>query len=143
MKYFLIISTIAALVACSEIDSNMPSRVKSVDLIILSRANALLASESNWDANTNKQCNSSGKLTLFCALEKSSYDVLGTYAQNNLAIESVRFAINKNFNHRWSEDQLTDFNNHPETTFNDVKFIIADAEKVMKNKFIRQMEGLF
>jgi hypothetical protein len=50
------------------------------------------------------------------------------------ALQEIRFVIEDNYKNRWSVHRLADFNAHPDTTFNDVKLVIAKAVGTVKSK---------
>ena len=107
-------------------DRDQPVSVN--DLEILDRANALLASESDWNRRDTRECPPDAQsLSLFCALQKASIEVLGTYDHRRAALQEVRFAVEDATRGREFEHRLMDFNNLPETTFGDIKAILAAA----------------
>jgi hypothetical protein len=70
--------------------------------------------------------------SLFCALQKASIDVLGTYDHRRAALQEVRFAVEDATKGREFEHRLMDYNNLPETQFSDIKHILSAAkEKVV------------
>ena len=78
------------------------------DMAILERAQALLSSNSAWNRADERECGDdelSGKRSLFCALQRSCIDVLGSYDHRRVALQEVRFAVEdatrgRNFEHR-------------------------------------------
>lgn len=112
-------------------DRDQPVAVQ--DLEILDRAGALLANESAWNRKDTRECPPDAKsLSLFCALQKASIEVIGTYDHRRAALQEVRFAIEDATGGREFEHRLMDFNNLAETRFSDIKAIIAAARiKVM------------
>lgn len=102
--------------------------VSRADVDILDRATSLLASESDWNRNDTRVCPPDAKtLSLFCALQKASVQVLGAYDHRRVALQEVRFAIEDVTGGREFEHRLMDFNNLPETSFNDVKKVLSIA----------------
>jgi hypothetical protein len=80
---------------------------------------------------------------LFCALQKADRETLGEYDHRNIALQEVRFAIQDATRDRRTEiviralrqsslpHRLMDFNNPPETRFEDVKQVLrVAAERV-------------
>src|SRR5262245_43968837 len=70
--------------------------VTADDLRILVRADELLKNESLWNRKDDRECSddeSSGKRSLFCALQKACLDVLGAYDHRRVALQEVRFAV--------------------------------------------------
>ena len=58
---------------------NREIHVSQVDLDVLTKADALLSSESRWRKERVSSCPQSEKLDLYCALEKASVEVMGKY----------------------------------------------------------------
>lgn len=109
-------------------------KVTQIDLDILLKTNALLKDESVWRKDAVRICDESVKLSLYCALEKASIEMNGKYIHRQPALQEVRFVIDDNYKNRWKVHRLADFNAHPDTSFSDVKFVIAKAIKTVKGK---------
>ena len=114
------------------------------DLRILRRADALLGDASAWNRHDDRVCDddeASGKRSLFCALQKADREILGEYQHRNVALQEVRFAIQDATRDRQTEmairalrrfslpHRLMDFNNLPETRFEDVKQVLRVASE--------------
>jgi hypothetical protein len=108
--------------------------VSQIDLDILLKADALLKDETVWRKDAVRLCSESSDLNLYCALEKASIEVTGKYMHRQPALQEIRFVIEDNYKNRWSVHRLADFNAHPDTTFNDVKLVIAKAVGTVKSK---------
>ena len=107
-------------------DREQPVSVE--DLKILDRANLLLGDPSDWNRNDTRECHPDAPtLSLFCALQKASIEVLGSYDHRRVALQEVRFAIEEVSGGREFEHRLMDFNNLPQTTFDDIKRVLAIA----------------
>jgi hypothetical protein len=108
--------------------------VTSEDVRILTRVNEILRDESVWNRQDDRQCdddNTQGRWSLFCALEQACIDVLGQYDHRRVALQEVRFAVEDATRGRQFEHRLMDFNNLPETQFEDVKRVLqVAAERV-------------
>jgi len=100
------------------------------DLRILERADAILADIGRWDRNDDRVC-SPGDTTwsLFCALQRASVEVLGTYDHRRAALQEVRFAIEAAAPDRRFEHRLQGYNNLDTTTFDDVKAVLRVARQ--------------
>ena len=102
--------------------------VDRLDLSILESADVKLSNEAVWDRADDRKCEPEDeKFSLYCSLYFGSMEILGEYQHRRTAIQEVRFAIEdatggREFNHR-----LMDFNNLAETSFDDVKAVIATA----------------
>ena len=112
------------------------------DLRILRRADALLGDASVWNRHDDRACDddeASGTRSLFCALQKADLEILGEYQHRNVALQEVRFAIQDATRdqqmairalRRFSlPHRLMDFNNLPETRFEDVKQVLRVASE--------------
>ncbi|WP_457097775.1 DUF6197 family protein [Lysobacter sp. P5_B9] len=122
----------AALVGCATAptpayeDRDQPVSLKDVE--ILDKADALLADESDWNRKDTRECPPDAQtLSLFCALQEASIEALGSYDHRRVALQEVRFAIEDVSGGREFEHRLMDFNNLPETTFDDIKKVLAIA----------------
>ena len=107
-----------------------PEAVSAEDLRILARADALLKDESVWNRQDDRECQddeAAGKRSLFCALQKACIDVLGHYEHRRAALQEVRFAVEDATRGRNFEHRLRDFNNLPETRFDDIKRVLRVA----------------
>jgi hypothetical protein len=116
--------------------------VTEEDLRILQKADALLKDASVWNRHDDRACDDDeavGKRSLFCALQKADREILGKYEHRNVALQEVRFAIQDATRDRQTEmlirafrqfslpHRLMDFNNLPETRFEDVKQVLRVA----------------
>jgi hypothetical protein len=98
------------------------------DLRILLRANELLSSPAVWNHHDTRECHDSDKTwSLFCALEKSSREILKEYRHREVALQEVRFAIEDVTNGREFQHRLRDYNNLSDTQFADVKRVLTIA----------------
>jgi hypothetical protein len=97
--------------------------VTLVDVKVVQRAQQILDSPSKWNRADNRVCPADAKaFSLYCALEKATSEVSGTFEHRGAAMEEARFVIDdiapnrKSYHHR-----LMDYNNDPTTTFADVQ----------------------
>ena len=98
------------------------------DIRILDRASELLSDDSRWNRKDTRECLPQAQtVSLFCALHAASLEVLGQYDHRRAALQEVRAAIEVQSNGRKFEHRLMDFNNLPETTFSDIKQVLAVA----------------
>ena len=112
----------------------------AADLKIIQAANLLLSDSSKWNNADDRRCQTDiakEKYSLFCALYRASIDVTGEYenVHRRPAIQLVRIetekvgSIKEVFTH-----QLKEWNNHPETTFEDVKTVLKESIKIIKKQ---------
>ena len=116
-------------------DSEVRPPVTKADVQIVVRAKQILDSASKWNRADTRICPPDAKtFSLYCALEKATYDVTGKFEHRGAAMQEARFAIEavapqaKNYNHR-----LMDYNNDPTTTFDDIcKVLRVLRERIAK-----------
>lgn len=92
------------------------------DVQIIQGAINLLHSESVWDRSRDILCVDARKtkLSLYCALKKSSEKVLGKYDHDSFAMRSVRMSILKQTGSVKLGHSLQDFNTMESTSFDDL-----------------------
>lgn len=108
--------------------------VSQIDLDILLKTDVLLDDEALWRKDAVRVCSESSTLNLYCVLERASIEVTGKYMHRQPALQEIRFVIDDYYRNRWSVHRLTEFNAHPDTSFNDIKFVIAKAIGTAKSK---------
>jgi hypothetical protein len=75
-----------------------------------------------------------GKFSLFCSLYKASFDIAGEYIHRRSAMQIIRFTLKKYENGRVKEHRLMDWNNHPDTTFEEVKKVLKESMEEVKRQ---------
>ena len=120
---FLSAGTMQPMAVQSEDDSQSHPPVSKSDIEIVKRARQILNSPEKWNRADNRACpDSETKFSLYCALEKATYDVTGDFAHRGAAMQESRFVIDDDLapkNHY--QHRLMDYNNDPQTTFADVQ----------------------
>ena len=111
--------------------------VTRADLEILLKADALLKDETVWSKDSARVCPDTAKKNLLCALEQASLEVNGKYIHRQPALQEVRFVIDDNYKNRWTVHRLEDFNSHPDTSFGDVKTVLAKAIESVRGRLRR------
>ena len=109
----------------------------SSDLKIIQRADSILSSPSIWNKQDDRECNddiSTGHYSLYCALYKASIEITGVYVHRKAAMQIVRFTLEKYENGRVKNHRLMDWNNHPDTTFDEVKKVLRESIQTVKEK---------
>lgn len=102
------------------------------DLAILDGALALLSSESVWNRRDDIVCDddeSSGVRSLYCAVKKSSTEVLGQFNNDRAALQELRNVILEKYDFRRFEHSLKDFNNMADTSLADVQDVLEKAKQ--------------
>ena len=111
-----------------------PKPVTTDDVHILEKADALLKDESTWNRSDDRACDddrAAGRFSLFCALETACTQVLGEYDHRRAALQEVRFVVEEVTRGKDFEHRLMDYNNLPETRFDDVKQVLrTSAQRV-------------
>lgn len=107
-------------------DSEVRPPVTKADLEVVDHAEKILDSPAKWNRADNRKCPAEAKtFSLYCALEKATYEVTGRFEHRGAAMQEARFVIEevapdwKKYNHR-----LMDYNNDPKTTFADIQKVI-------------------
>jgi hypothetical protein len=107
-------------------DSEIRPPVSQADLQIVEYAEQILNEPSKWNRADTRKCPGTAKtFSLYCALEKATYEVTGSFEHRGAAMQEARFVIEevapdwKKYNHR-----LMDYNNDPKTTFEDIQKVL-------------------
>ena len=115
--------------------------VDRYDLEILDMADALLSGPGAWDRADDRECEPQDKtFSLFCALYFASLDVTGLYEHRRTVMQEVRFVVEDVTSGREFEHRLMDYNNLPETSFDDIKRIIQRARQTVNERLELQAQ---
>src|SRR5262245_45989024 len=103
--------------------------VTKEDLLILQRADKILSGEEVWNRKDTRVCKPEDKTwSLFCALQKASVEVLGSYDHRRVALQEVRFIIEEVAKGKdLGGHRLMGYNNLPSTQFKDIKKVLKMA----------------
>jgi hypothetical protein len=109
------------------------------DLEILQRADALLSDSSKWNKNDDLSCDdqtTSKKYSLRCALYTASKEVIGEWENDPLrpAIRLVLLTLRQYENRRVVGNQLKEWNDHPDTTFEELKIVLKESINEVKKQ---------
>jgi hypothetical protein len=121
-------------------DENYYIVFEAEDLQILKRADALISDPSKWNKNDVTDCDddrAKGKYSLECALKTALQNVMDEWKDAPLSRPAIRLVMHKlleDENRRYVSGMLTDWNNHPDTTFEDVKNLFSDCIEVIENQ---------
>ena len=106
------------------------------DLHVIARTREILSSPEKWNHTDTAQCTADATtFSLFCALQKASMEVMGSFDNRGAAAQEVRFTIDdfvgdtKHYNSR-----LTDFNNDSATTFENIQEVLQTTEMNLTTK---------
>ena len=111
----------------------------STDLKIIQRADFLLSDSLKWNKHDDRECIddiNTGFYSLYCALYKASIDVAGEYVHRRAAMQIVRFTLEKYDNGRVQNHRLMDWNNHPDTTFREVKKVLKESIEAVRKQLM-------
>ena len=97
--------------------------VTNADLTIVQRARQILKDPSKWNRADTRDCpEEATTFSLYCALEKATKEVTGTFQHRGAAMQEARFVIDEIApNRKKHEHRLMDYNNDPSTTFADIQ----------------------
>jgi hypothetical protein len=117
------------------IDANRQLPPTQDDIRILQRASALLASPAVWNRQDNRECPpNQSKLSMFCALIQATTEVSGGLHYRQPAMQAVREVLNEVGKSRTKLHRLMDYNNHPETTLEDIHGLLRIAQERLQEK---------
>jgi hypothetical protein len=109
-------------------DASKQVRPTNDDVAILQRAIALIPDREAWNKNDNRQCSpGSQKLSLFCALMRATTDISGGVHYRQPAMQAVREELNLVDASRIKTHRIMDFNNHPDTTLEEIHALLLRA----------------
>ena len=114
------------------------SEASEIDLAVLQHTSSLLSSEETWNSDDDRICEddiSTGKYSIYCALQRSYLDLTGDFNHRAPALELVRQNISLLHANREYQHQLMEFNN--EQSFQEVKDLLFICEKKMEEKLAR------
>jgi hypothetical protein len=105
------------------------------DLEILDSADMRLANAMFWDRADDRKCDTQDEtFSLYCALYFGSIDTVGEYQHRRTALQEIRFAIENASGGREFDHRMMDFNNLPETSFDDVKNVISTVRARLQDR---------
>src|SRR5580658_3768177 len=88
------------------------------DLQILKRVREILSAPSKWCRTGTKECAANAEtFSIWCALEKATTEVKGSFNGDGAGIDEVRSAITEMSNGKKYAARLIDYNNDPATSF--------------------------
>jgi hypothetical protein len=105
-------------------------RATTDDVSILHSALDRLSTNAAWDRNDDRDCSNDapGRESVYCVLQNASATQIGRYHHAQPALDIVRRIIIERWVDRVNHGHaLTNFNNHPETTLEDVRDLLREA----------------
>jgi hypothetical protein len=108
------------------------------DLKILRRSAELLANTTVWNKADNRQCPPNPKQwSMFCALMQATEEVSGGVHYRQPALQAVRETLNEVGGNRMGKHRLMDYNNHPDTTLDEIHQLLKKAQARLEPSLLR------
>jgi hypothetical protein len=103
------------------------------DIRIIQRAIALIPSRDVWNKADNRQCPpGQTKVSLFCAMMQATTEISGGVHYRQPAMQAVREVLNEVGGTRVKLHRIMDYNNHPDTTLDEIHALLRRAEAKLK-----------
>ncbi len=135
--FVILFLTLCTPLASGQNTENRQLEFDSIDLKIIEQAHAVLSDASDWHKQDDRKCDDdirNESYSLFCALYKGSIDVAGDYIHRRPAMQVVRFTLEKYEDGRVVNHRLMDWNNHPDTTFEEIKTVFRESIEEVKRR---------
>lgn len=105
------------------------------DLRIIRRAIELIPNATAWNKNDNRKCEpNQSKISLFCAMMQATTEVSGGVHYRQPAMQAVREVLNDVGGDRVKLHRIMDYNNHLDTTLDDIHALLRLAEAKLKER---------
>jgi hypothetical protein len=99
------------------------------DRKIIARAMALMPDVARWNKEDNRQCPAGQpKISLFCAMMQATTEISGGVHYRQPAMQAVREVLNEVGVGRFKLHRIMDYNNHPDTTLEEIHALLRRAE---------------
>jgi hypothetical protein len=106
------------------------------DLKIIQRAKALIPNVAVWNKQDNRECPSGqAKLSVFCALMQATEEIAGGVHYRQPALQAVREVVNEVGGTRVGKHRLMDYNNHADTTLDEIYALLDKARVKLDARF--------
>jgi len=125
--------------AAAQDSSEVQPPVTKADLQIVQRARHILDSPAKWNRADTRECPETARtFSLYCALEKATNEVTGSFEHRGAVMQEARFAIdtiapNANYEHR-----LMGYNNDPATSFSDIQKVFD----LLESRIAARLKGI-
>lgn len=118
------------------INADRQLRPTAADAQIISRAISLLPDAASWNKNDNRECPpNQTKLSMFCALMQATTEISGGIHYRQPALQSVREELNTVDARRIRTHRIMDYNNHPDTTLQEIHSLLRQAQTRVEKDF--------
>jgi hypothetical protein len=112
------------------IDARKQLRPSADDVKILQSARAMLPNVAQWNKNDDRTCKPEPRVrSVFCALMDSTQIISGGIHYRQPALQAVREVLNAVGGSRVGKHRLMDYNNHPDTTLEEIHKLLSTAEE--------------
>lgn len=129
--------------AWQNLGSDVDPPVTADDVKIVERAKSILDSPSKWNRADNRKCpETATTFSLYCALDKATVEISGSFEHRGAAMQQARFVIDDDLakgNHY--EHRLMDYNNDPKTTFADTQEFFRLLEARIQKRLQQDAAG--
>lgn len=109
------------------------------DIEILDLCLFYLKDSTNWNRNDDRACENDKNekiMSLFCALQIVSIEIMKEYNHRNTVIQTVRFVIDDLIPNHGYAHTLEDFNNSISTTHNDILKVLKLAKERIQKELL-------
>lgn len=114
--------------------------VTKADLQIVAHAQKILDSPAKWNRADTRKCPTEAKtFSLYCALQKATYEVTGKFDHRGAAMQEARFVVEEvvpdwqKYNHR-----LMGYNNDPNTAFADIQKVLRLLHERINKRLLEE-----
>jgi hypothetical protein len=106
------------------------------DIRIINRSIELLVDVKTWNKNDDRTCPANPqRWSMFCALMQATEEVSGGVHYRQPALQAVREVLNEVGGNRLGKHRLMDYNNHPDTTLEDIHNLLHTAQARLEGRF--------
>jgi hypothetical protein len=104
--------------------------ISPADLEVAKRATAILDAPSKWNRADTQICPPNAQtFSLFCAYQMAAIQVQGAFDNGGAAIQEARALVDEAPNRSKYQARLTDYNNDPAVTFEDLRKLLLVVEQ--------------
>jgi len=127
----------------SDDDPEAHPPITKADLRIVHLARQILNDSSKWNRADTRNCPADANVfSLYCALEKATKEVTGSFQHRGAAMQEARFVIDEIApNRKKYEHRLMDYNNDPSTTFADIQKVFDLVERRITERLKQAPRG--
>jgi hypothetical protein len=105
------------------------------DIRIIQRALELVSDVKVWNKDDDRSCPPNPqKWSVFCALIQATQEVSGGVHYRQPALQAVREVLNQVGANRVKKHRLMDYNNHPDTTLEDIHNLLLMAQAWLEKR---------